>query len=103
MNFKTYQELSKDTDLKHEKSYYYLGLANEVGELLGKVKKFMRGDYGEKEFIEMMKNEMGDVGWYMAMICNINDLDWNDIMEKNLVKLEDRKRRGVIKGDGDNR
>lgn len=84
--------------------YPIIGLANEAGETLGKLKKYLRGDaITQSEFRNTLKGELGDVLWYLAISCEEHGLDLEDIMYKNLEKLESRKERGVIKGNGDNR
>lgn len=85
-------------------AYVGLGLG-EVGELQGKIKKILRDDNGvvtgEKR-IEIMK-EAGDVLWYLARLVEELGYEFNYVAQKNLDKLDDRKRRGVIGGSGDNR
>ena len=41
--------------------------------------------------------------WYCALLSNNIGYDLDFIAKMNLVKLEDRKARGVIGGEGDNR
>jgi uncharacterized protein (UPF0218 family) len=45
-----------------------LGLSSEVGEVEGKLKKFIRGDFELEEFKEKVKPEIGDCLWYLAEI-----------------------------------
>ena len=47
--------------------------------------------------------ELGDIFWYLARLLDTYDLRHMDVLHANFVKLMDRKNRGVIKGDGDNR
>lgn len=47
--------------------------------------------------------ELGDVYWYLARMATEAMVDTSDVLEMNVAKLRDRKRRGVIKGDGDKR
>ena len=83
-----------------EEEYLMIGLANEVGELLGKYKKQIRGD-GDK--YKEIRAELGDVLWYLARMFDHYELMLNEILHENFLKLTDRKNRGVIKGDGDSR
>lgn len=85
--------------------YPALGLANETGELLGKIKKVFRDKNGEidNETLLALKDELGDVLWYFTQICTNLGLDIDLVAERNLEKLQDREKRGVIKGNGDNR
>lgn len=95
MNFSTYQEISKEKNHKNSDEYYYVGLANQVGKVLGQRKNFIHGDCSEESFREMLSENIGDVCWYLSMICSNNGLSWNEIMEDNLAKLDFRMRCGV--------
>lgn len=83
--------------------YTALGLTNEAGEVAGKVKKMMRDDGGTLtiERREALAAEIGDVLWYCAALAHELGLHLNDIADANLTKLEDRAKRGAIRGDGD--
>lgn len=89
----------------HRCVYPALGLANEAGEVLGKVKKLFRDRGGEvtPEFREELKHELGDVYWYLAVLADAFGLRASDVAEANLDKLADRAERGVIGGEGDHR
>ena len=41
--------------------------------------------------------------WYLARIFDMYDMSLIEVLHENYIKLEDRKQRGVIKGDGDTR
>lgn len=104
--------------------YPALGLAEEAGEVCGKVAKFIRkhdgrtprtgtlppnaprddGMWGDEfEFRANLSKELGDVCWMVAELCTMYGLDMYSVMEENIAKLTDRKARGVIVGSGDNR
>ena len=103
MDFETYKEWTRTTAVYPkdiEEQYLVMGLANEVGEFLGKCKKELRGD---GVTLEDKIGELGDVMWYIARLFDHYDLKLRDVLHQNFVKLTDRKKRGVIKGDGDNR
>ncbi len=109
MNFSDYQQKAKLTAkypvIGHGVIYPTLGLANEAGEVAGKIKKIFRdkeGVIGETER-EALKAELGDVLWYLAQVATELDLALDEIAEYNIAKLLDRQVRGKIKGDGDNR
>ena len=76
------------------------GSANEVGEFLGNCKKPMRGDVVDMEY---KIAELGDIFWYLARLIDSYDITHQEVLQQNFLKLTDRKNRGVIKGDGDNR
>ena len=103
MDWETYREWTRTTaeyPEYREEEYLMIGLANEVGELLGKYKKQIRGD-GDK--YKEIRAELGDVLWYLARMFDHYELMLNEILHENFLKLTDRKNRGVIKGDGDSR
>lgn len=50
------------------REYLSAGLASEIGEVLGKYKKFVRGDFPEEKLSEIIKTEIGDCLWYVAML-----------------------------------
>lgn len=106
MKLDEYQERTEETAVypaQEAIEYLALGLNDESGEVAGAVKKYMRGDYGEDELRERLKGEAGDVLWYWVRLLDEMDLDASEVMEGNADKVFDRKDRGVIRGDGDDR
>jgi len=101
MDLNDYQKAAKETDLGHPLNYYYLGLTEEAGEVAGMRKRFLR-DEGNIDYKDLTK-ELGDVLWYVAMLADKYNISLEEIGESNLLKLMDRKQRGVITGKGDNR
>ena len=85
--------------------YPTLGLAGESGEVAEKVKKTIRDHNGDfdKERCDAIASELGDCLWYISVIANDIGFTLQEIAEMNYVKLQSRKRRGKIHGDGDNR
>ena len=108
MTFNEYQNEAAQTAVYSNNSkiiYPALGLSNEAGEVLGKIKKVLRdnnGVYSPASVVEIGK-EIGDVLWYIAALSRDLGLDMNAIAENNIAKLKDRMNRGVIQGSGDNR
>ncbi len=85
--------------------YPALGLGNEAGEVQGKIKKVLRdsgGDFNE-ENKKLIADECGDVLWYLAALAEDLGYTLDQIAEMNIVKLTDRRERGVIQGSGDKR
>ena len=78
-----------------------LGLVGEAGEVAEKVKKYLRDDtkVNQKEIVK----ELGDVLFYTTALANYFYSNLPEVMETNMDKLNDRAKRGVIKGSGDNR
>ena len=109
MNFKEYQkkthETFKDNDDQEglKISRIALGIAEEGGECAGKVKKFLRRDFGIAELKEHLSKEMGDTLWYISEMCNLLGLSMEEVAQDNIAKLKDRHDRDKIQGDGDNR
>lgn len=91
----------------NEANYVYpaLGLVGEAGEVAEKIKKIIRdrnGDYTDEDILEI-KKELGDVLWYVAVLANEFEISLLDIAKTNIAKLQSRKERGKIQGNGDNR
>jgi NTP pyrophosphatase (non-canonical NTP hydrolase) len=109
MNFTDYQTKSRKTAkypaIGHPVIYPTLGLANEAGEVAGKIKKIFRDKGGVISEADRaaLKSELGDVLWYLAQVCTELDISLDEVAEHNIVKLYDRLERGKIGGDGDNR
>ena len=110
MELNEYQKKALETALypeKHKIIYAALGLGNEAGEVMGKIKKWLRGDDGEGEMSaerkEALKGELGDVLWYLAVLAKDLDLELNEVAQANVEKLQSRLTRGTLKGDGDKR
>lgn len=67
---------------------FALGLGGESGEVIDAIKK--REYHGRDIPIEHIKEELGDVMWYVANLCNEFNFDLNDVLEYNIKKLEKR-------------
>ncbi len=78
-----------------------LGLVGEAGEVAEKIKKYLRDNtkVSQKEIVK----ELGDVIFYATALANYFYSNLPEVMETNMDKLNDRSKRGVIKGSGDNR
>ena len=103
MDWETYRVWTRTTAVypeDREEDYLMMGLANEVGELLGKHKKEIRGDY--VSFTDKI-DELGDICWYLARLVDHYGLTHQEVLNRNFIKLTDRKNRGVIHGKGDKR
>jgi NTP pyrophosphatase (non-canonical NTP hydrolase) len=109
MDFAEYQQKARGTAtypvIGHGVIYPTLGLTNEAGEVSGKIKKIFRDKAGEISEAEKaaLAAELGDVLWYLAQVATELDLSLDEIADKNIAKLLDRKARDKIRGDGDNR
>jgi len=111
MDFDEYQKVALTTafgsydDKNFQRTIWAMGIAGEAGEVIEKWKKIVAykdGKYTKDELNEL-KKELGDVVWYIAVFAESLGLSLNDVMQLNVKKLQDRKKRGVIKSSGDNR
>ncbi|MFO0920820.1 MAG: nucleoside triphosphate pyrophosphohydrolase family protein [Candidatus Saccharimonadales bacterium] len=110
MTFDEYQKRALTTAIFNpdpimDKTIFAMGISGEAGEFLEKWKKIVAYKEGQitDEDKNELKKELGDVVWYVALMSHSLGLSFDDVMELNLSKLADRKRRGVQKGAGDNR
>ncbi len=109
INLKEYQKLIADNAIYPNVGsnfvYPVLGLAEEAGEVVGKIKKVLRDNDGiiSEEKKQEIKKELGDVLWYVAAECNELGLDLTDVISDNILKMFGRRERGTLHGSGDNR
>jgi NTP pyrophosphatase (non-canonical NTP hydrolase) len=85
--------------------YPTLGINGEAGEIAEKVKKILRdknGVYSTETKLELLK-EVGDVLWYVNALCRDLGYTLETAAMLNLEKLESRRQRNMIQGNGDNR
>lgn len=93
MELNRYQELCKKTSKKFdipdlEIATWGLGVVGGAGDIASCIKKvFAHKNYSVKEGI---KENIGDMLWYTAMICNFFGWKLEDILQGNLDKLEKR-------------
>lgn len=103
--------------------YPFAGLAEEAGEVLGKLAKAQRkwemcqesvlenvqhGNFEcmsdtEIELYNSLGKELGDVLWMVQACASVLNMNLDDVAKANIDKLSDRKSRGVICGSGDDR
>jgi len=110
MTFDEYQKLAKTTLIKHpdpvmNQTILAMGVVGEAGEMIDKWKKvqgYFGGKIDDKVLAELSK-EIGDILWYMATFADSLGLKFDNIATENLAKLADRKRRNILRGEGDNR
>lgn len=108
MTINEYQQKALETAIypKEQKIIYpTLGLTGEAGEVSDKVKKVLRdnnGLFSDDKKAELAK-EIGDVLWYCATLANDLGYTLEEVAQVNIDKLNSRKERGVISGNGDNR
>lgn len=78
--------------------YCALGLAGESGEVAENVKKSWRNKMKiTEDRREKIKDELGDVLWYVSQMATELELDLDDIAGNNIIKLSARKSAGELK------
>ena len=82
-----------------------VGLAAESGEFLEIVKKMVfQGKPWNDDNREHLIIELGDVMWYVAQACMALDISFDEVIERNIKKLEKRYPGGKFDiGDSENR
>lgn len=101
MNNSDYIHLAKRTEgdyagaierLSKEKAarilHAIIGLSTESGELLDQMKKHIY--YGKDIDYINLKEEAGDVFWYLAILADALQIDFSQIMATNIAKLSKR-------------
>lgn len=122
MNFNEYQEFTKSLAVYNEDVvlfvddgpaevgipfiYPVLALAEEAGEVAGKVAKFVRKSRTEVDFVALrtaVGKELGDVAYQLSESARQFGFTLQEIIDMNVAKLSDRQERGVLVGEGDDR
>lgn len=94
-------------------TYAVLGLAEEAGEVCGKLAKLVRDhdacletvfqSEDKREAVTSIALELGDVLWMVANLADLAGISLQDLAQANLDKLARRNQAGTIHGSGDNR
>ena len=73
------------------------GMSAEAGEFTEIVKKvFLQGKPYNADNIEHLKIELGDILWYAAQACMALDVSFEEVMERNYLKLSARYPEGAF-------
>ena len=102
-----------------QKSYPFLALSEEVGEVMGKLAKRVRKMNvsldravfeasspmypSDHELRANLVAELGDVLWQLTACCKELNIDLSTVAAMNIEKLTARQAAGTIVGEGDNR
>jgi NTP pyrophosphatase (non-canonical NTP hydrolase) len=106
MNFQEYQKgafrtlavlKNKFTDDLH----MVLGIVTEAGELADAYKKYLA--YGKELDYVNVQEELGDLMWYIANFCTLNNFDFEKILEINQKKLKARYPEKFTQENAENR
>lgn len=116
---KDYQAQARKTAVYGHSDYPLAALAEEVGEVMGKIAKFGRKNglpihmviecvsnpvhEEQRKLREEVSKEMGDVIWQWVNLCHELNLNPAQVMADNIDKLKVRKERGTLEGSGDER
>lgn len=72
---------------KEEIFTWGLGIAGEAGDVVNCIKKTFAHENDQRAGI---KENIGDVLWYAAMICNFFGWDFEEVLQDNFKKLKAR-------------
>lgn len=97
LGFNDYQVLASKTrkefdDVKDMQADVGLGLAGEAGEVADIIKKHLAG--AKQIDFEHLKEELGDVLWYIAEACDCFGFSMQEVAQKNIAKLAKRHPNG---------
>lgn len=120
-NIDDYLKEARKTAVYSHSDYPLAALAEEVGEVMGKIAKYGRKNNFNlatvvdivaaptpdtstaEELRNALRKEMGDIAWQWVMLCNELNFMPSEILTENIAKLTDRQQRNVLNGEGDNR
>lgn len=100
MDNRTYIELSdrtcKHIDIdgetldpkRYDLLHATLGIAGESGEIVDAVKKHVI--YNKPLDVANMREEIGDIMWYIALACRTLEFDLGELLQENIEKLAKR-------------
>lgn len=93
MNALEYQELAMRTknrglQAREQLAVAGLGLVGEAGEVAEHIKKHI--GHGQPLSLLELEKELGDVCWYIALVCESVGLTMSDVMTQNVEKLKKR-------------
>jgi NTP pyrophosphatase (non-canonical NTP hydrolase) len=73
------------------------GMSAEAGEFTEIIKKvFLQGKPYNADNVEHLKIELGDILWYAAQACMALDVSFEEVMERNYLKLSARYPEGAF-------
>jgi NTP pyrophosphatase (non-canonical NTP hydrolase) len=95
MEFSDYQKAARATDQRpgtdlEDLAVHLLGLAGEAGSVASEYKKKLRDQAAHPTWKARMREELGDVLWYLSTIATKLELTLEDIAVANLEKTRNR-------------
>lgn len=93
MTLNEYQESAlrtapQDVAPYHDLLHGGMGVATEAGELLDQIKK--QYAYGKDLDIVNLREEIGDIMWYCALLCRATGTTLDQVAYRNIEKLRTR-------------
>lgn len=106
MHFAEYQRAARETSqlsLGGPQSVVapMLGLASEAGSILNVYKRYLRDGIDFAANRELLREELGDLLWYVAAVATACDIDMEEIAKTNLLRTRDRYPRHLDSADID--
>ena len=108
MQFDEYRDLAGRTAVSVTDENYHpqlamcgLGVSGEAGEITDEIKKICFHDH--KIDKQQLMKEMGDVLWYLAHLCRILGVSFDEVAQMNIDKLKKRYPNGFEKERSINR
>src|SRR6266571_8011960 len=104
MDFSAYQSAAKETsklELGGPAAAIapMLGLASETGAILNVYKRYLRDSIDLTANREFLREELGDLLWYLTAVATACDLDLEDIAQANLRRTRDRYPRQLTEAE----
>lgn len=84
-------------DFKNSMSLAGLGISGEAGEVTDYIKKIIHHKHPLNK--EKLKEELGDVCWYIAFTCDLIGCRLEDVLRENIEKLSKRYPHGFNSED----
>lgn len=97
MELKKYQKICSDTAARYrskdlEIATWGLGVSGEAGDVASCIKKYYA--HKNREVKDGIKENIGDMLWYTAMVCNFFGWELSEILDENQKKLALRYPKG---------
>jgi NTP pyrophosphatase (non-canonical NTP hydrolase) len=86
MDFDSYQREAEKTDEAKKSTISLYGLSGEVGSVFSLFKKRVRDNPPFQKFQDQLKEELGDLLWYVSSIASIHKISLSEIATQNLAK-----------------
>lgn len=106
----TFDRTSDLTDELYWDVRRFIDMSKEIGKKAKRIRKEWDSFTAKEQNCVLMTKgsegidkEVGDNAWMLANVAHHLGFKMDDILEQNIAKLDDRQKRNVIIGNGDNR